>query len=76
MKDVKVCLFVCLFFFFVVLTIVVDIYNLSVWAKKKGCNAVMVLPPHYYPQHQSEKVVTAFFKRVADSSPLPVIIYS
>ena len=53
-----------------------DLLALARYARRAGCDAVMVLPPHYYPQHRSESAVTSFFLRVAEASPLPVIMYS
>ncbi len=53
-----------------------DVLSLARYAKRAGCDAVMVLPPHYFPQHRSEPAVTSFFLRVAEQSPLPIIVYS
>ena len=45
-------------------------------ARDAGAHAVLLLPPHYYPQHGRPDVVRSFFLRMADASPLPVVVYS
>lgn len=37
---------------------------------------MLLLPPHYYPQHSDPNVLKQFFLRIADASPLPVVVYS
>ncbi len=42
-------------------------------AKSLGADAVLVAPPFYYPTDQSG--VAAFYRRVAERAPLPVLLY-
>jgi len=45
-------------------------------AAELGYHAALVKPPHYYkPAYKSEGLI-AHFRRVADESPIPVILYS
>ena len=45
-------------------------------ALKSGGDYALVLPPSYYkPMHKSDTIVE-FFQDVADSSPIPVLIYN
>ncbi|DAA78544.1 TPA_exp: Uncharacterized protein A8136_4520 [Trichophyton benhamiae CBS 112371] len=41
-----------------------------------GANYVLVLPPAYFGKATTPKVIRAFFGEVAESSPLPVVIYN
>ncbi|EFE40789.1 hypothetical protein TRV_04481 [Trichophyton verrucosum HKI 0517] len=41
-----------------------------------GANYVLVLPPAYFGKATTPKVIRAFFREVAESSPLPVVIYN
>ena len=45
-------------------------------AKAGGADAVLVVAPHYYSQAMTPDALTAHYKRVADESPLPVILYN
>lgn len=45
-------------------------------AKASGADAVLVVAPHYYANAMSEEVLRAHYRRVADESPLPVILYN
>ncbi|KAH8555453.1 hypothetical protein BGW37DRAFT_532669 [Umbelopsis sp. PMI_123] len=45
-------------------------------AAKAGADYVMVLPPSYYKNRINNESLTAFFTRVGDESPVPVIIYN
>jgi 4-hydroxy-2-oxoglutarate aldolase len=45
-------------------------------AKEHGADAVLVVAPHYYANAMSEAVLRAHYQRVADESPLPVILYN
>ncbi|CAO3689074.1 unnamed protein product [Umbelopsis vinacea] len=45
-------------------------------AAKAGADFVLVLPPSYYRNRINNESLTAFFNRVGDESPLPVIIYN
>lgn len=53
---------------------IADTVKLCVHAGKIGADAVLVCPPYYfkYPSCEREK----YFKRVADLSPVPVMLYS
>ncbi len=53
-----------------------DVLSLTRAAHRAGCDAVLLLPPHYFPQLSLAHLVTAFYRRIADASPLPVIIYN
>lgn len=49
---------------------------LTEYAASLGYDAALVRTPHYYkPQMRPENILT-FYRTVADSSPLPVILYS
>jgi 4-hydroxy-2-oxoglutarate aldolase len=41
-----------------------------------GGDATLVVSPHYYKSQMNSKIVQNFFLAVADSSPLPIIIYN
>ena len=45
-------------------------------AKENGADAVLVVAPHYYANAMTEELLRAHYKRVADESPLPVILYN
>jgi len=45
-------------------------------AKASGADAVLVVAPHYYANAMTEEVLRAHYRRVADESPLPVILYN
>ncbi|HRN54226.1 MAG TPA: dihydrodipicolinate synthase family protein [Gemmatimonadaceae bacterium] len=45
-------------------------------AKENGADAVLVVAPHYYANAMTEEVLRAHYVRVADESPLPVILYN
>ncbi|MBA3855049.1 MAG: dihydrodipicolinate synthase family protein [Gemmatimonas sp.] len=45
-------------------------------AKEQGADAVLVVAPHYYANAMTEEVLRAHYRRVADESPLPVILYN
>jgi 4-hydroxy-2-oxoglutarate aldolase len=45
-------------------------------AKAAGADAVLVVAPHYYANAMTEGVLRAHYQRVADESPLPVILYN
>lgn len=45
-------------------------------AKEHGADAVLVVAPHYYANAMSEALLRAHYQRVADESPLPVILYN
>lgn len=41
-----------------------------------GADAVLVVAPHYYTPSMTEAALRAHYTRVADESPLPVILYN
>ncbi len=45
-------------------------------AKAAGADAVLVVAPHYYANAMTEEILRAHYRRVADESPLPVILYN
>jgi 4-hydroxy-2-oxoglutarate aldolase len=45
-------------------------------AKEAGADAVLVVAPHYYTPVMSEAALLTHYRRVADESPLPVILYN
>jgi 4-hydroxy-2-oxoglutarate aldolase len=45
-------------------------------AQAAGADAVLVVAPHYYANAMTEELLRAHYRRVADASPLPVILYN
>jgi 4-hydroxy-2-oxoglutarate aldolase len=45
-------------------------------AAREGADAVLVVAPHYYQRRMSEAALEAHFRRVADESPVPVLLYN
>jgi 4-hydroxy-2-oxoglutarate aldolase len=45
-------------------------------AGERGADAVLVVAPHYYGAQMTPEALAAHFRRVADESPLPVILYN
>jgi 4-hydroxy-2-oxoglutarate aldolase len=41
-----------------------------------GADAALVLTPHYYKAQMSHEALRLHFERVADASPIPVLLYS
>lgn len=41
-----------------------------------GADAVLVVSPHYYANAMTPEVLEAHFRRVADASPVPVLLYN
>ena len=50
--------------------------ELSKLAAESGADAVLLLPPSYYRAQVDEESIVNYFTQVADSSPLPIIIYN
>ncbi|KAL1859756.1 hypothetical protein VTK73DRAFT_7491 [Phialemonium thermophilum] len=50
--------------------------QLCVEAARAGGSHVLVLPPAYYGGLLSTDLIVAYFRSVADASPLPVLIYN
>jgi 4-hydroxy-2-oxoglutarate aldolase len=45
-------------------------------AARRGADAVLVVAPHYYSAAMTIDALRAHYRRVADESPVPVILYS
>ena len=45
-------------------------------AKAAGADAVLVVSPHYYTSSMTPAALREHFSRVADASPLPVLLYN
>ncbi len=41
-----------------------------------GADMASVITPFYYARHMTDDKLTAFFSRVADGSPIPILIYN
>lgn len=45
-------------------------------AAERGADAVLVVAPHYYSNAMSSPALQAHYERVADESPVPVLLYN
>ncbi len=45
-------------------------------AAARGADAVLVVAPHYYAESSRPEVLLAHYTRVADESPIPVLLYN
>ncbi len=45
-------------------------------AARRGADAVLVVAPHYFPQSTTTDALLAHYERVADESPVPVLLYT
>jgi len=45
-------------------------------AAARGADAVLVVAPHYYGSAMSNAALSAHYHRVADESPVPVVLYN
>jgi 4-hydroxy-2-oxoglutarate aldolase len=54
----------------------VETLRLTEYAAGLGFDVAMVRTPHYYKKQMEAANILAFYRTVADRSPLPVIIYS
>lgn len=50
--------------------------QLGLEAARAGCDAVLVLPPHYYKGQNSGEALRAYFTTLADSIGIPVVLYN
>ncbi|MBO8153412.1 4-hydroxy-tetrahydrodipicolinate synthase [Thermovirga sp.] len=50
--------------------------TLSKEAAKVGCDAVLILPPHYYKGQNSPELLKQYFFEIADKCPIPVVLYN
>ena len=55
---------------------VVETLRLTEYAAELGYDVAMVRTPHYYKKQMQPANMLAFYRTVADRSPLPVIIYN
>ena len=54
----------------------IETLRLTEYAAELGYDVAMVRTPHYYKKQMQTANLLAFYRTVADRSPLPVIIYS
>jgi dihydrodipicolinate synthase/N-acetylneuraminate lyase len=54
----------------------IETLRLTEYAAKLGYDVAMVRTPHYYKKQMQPANLLAFYRTVADRSPLPVIIYN
>jgi 4-hydroxy-2-oxoglutarate aldolase len=54
----------------------IETIKLAEYAAELGYDAAMVRTPHYYKMAMTKTAMLAFYRTVADRSPLPVIIYN
>ncbi|HTT24264.1 MAG TPA: dihydrodipicolinate synthase family protein [Candidatus Sulfotelmatobacter sp.] len=54
----------------------IETLRLTEYAAKLGYDVAMVRTPHYYKKQMLPANMLAFYRTVADRSPIPVIIYS
>ena len=45
-------------------------------AAERGVDGVLVVAPHYFGAHMTDDAVRAHYLRVADESPVPVVLYN
>jgi 4-hydroxy-2-oxoglutarate aldolase len=54
----------------------IETLRLTEYAAELGYDVAMVRTPHYYKKQMQSANILAFYRTVADRSPLPVIIYN
>src|SRR6202451_1394996 len=54
----------------------IETLRLTEYAAELGYDVAMVRTPHYYKKQMQPANILAFFRTVADRSPLPVMIYN
>jgi len=54
----------------------IETLRLTEYAAKLGYDVAMVRTPHYYKKQMLPENMLAFYRTVADRSPIPVIVYS
>jgi 4-hydroxy-2-oxoglutarate aldolase len=54
----------------------IETLRLTEYAAEMGYDIAMVRTPHYYKKQMGAASILAFYRTVADRSPLPVIIYN
>jgi 4-hydroxy-2-oxoglutarate aldolase len=45
-------------------------------AARRGADGVLVVAPHYYGSAMTDEALAAHYRRVADASPVPVLLYN
>lgn len=45
-------------------------------AARAGADAALILPPSYYKGQMQQRALVAHYQAIADSSPLPIVIYN
>ncbi len=50
--------------------------SLGIEAASAGCDAVLVLPPHYYKGQNTRESLLKYFNTIADSLRIPVVLYN
>jgi 4-hydroxy-2-oxoglutarate aldolase len=54
----------------------IETLRLTEYAAELGYDVAMVRTPHYYKKQMAPENMLAFYRTVADQSPLPVIVYN
>jgi 4-hydroxy-2-oxoglutarate aldolase len=54
----------------------VETIRLNKMAAEAGAEAVLIVTPNYYKGEMTDPVLARFYRDVADTSPLPVILYN
>jgi 4-hydroxy-2-oxoglutarate aldolase len=54
----------------------IETLRLTEYAAQLGYDVAMVRTPHYYKKQMTPESMLAFYRTVADRSPLPVIVYN
>src|SRR5579864_3308474 len=54
----------------------IDTLRLTEYAAELGYDVAMVRTPHYYKKQMQTANLLAFYRTVADRSPIPIMIYS
>lgn len=54
----------------------IETLHLTEYAAKLGYDVAMVRTPHYYKKQMAPENILAFYRTVADHSPIPVIVYN
>lgn len=50
--------------------------GLAAQAAREGADAVIVVAPHYYGDAMTPAALSAHYRRIADESPVPVVLYN
>ena len=50
--------------------------NSTKWAAEIGAEIAKILPPHYYNKLMTDRVILHFFEKVANHSPIPIVLYN